>query len=222
VKGERKAWVKLPTWWIEDRRLRDLRWVRGQGAANTAALILLIVLAHAADEDTGVAQRTYDQFERATDLSRLMISRGLSVLSDLGLVTRGPEGRSTYGLVGYGPTGWAKLPARALYDGGRLVAFSNFHLRRPAELNAMKLYLLLAARRGRDTNAANISFDKIEEYSGIERGRIRTALSLLTVYGLVHVDRWRTPESGKGFAQGYRLAHVEPYNHLGTTGRALG
>lgn len=216
-----KAWVKLPTWWIEERKLRDLRWANGRGADSAAALILLIVIAHWANDTTGIARRTYDQFESASGLSRAIISRGLSVLDGLGIIQREPEGQSTYGIIGYAPTGWAKLPALRLYDGLQLGAFGTFHLRRPAELNALKLYLLLAARRGRDTNMANISYDKIEEYSGIERGLIRTALSLLTVHGLVHTDRWRTTLSGPGFSQGYRLAHVDPYIHSATTGRRL-
>ncbi len=51
---------------------------------------------------------------------------------------------------------------------GRIIAFETFHLRSRAEMDALKLFFLFAARRGSDTNAANISYDKTEEYTGIE------------------------------------------------------
>src|ERR1700686_4548251 len=107
-------------------------------------------------------------------LSRAKLSNGLDVLEAQQTIIREPEGRSTLGLANYDRTGgWGKLPARRLYSMGRIAAFTDFHLRSPAELVALKLYFLFVARRGNDTNMANISFDKIEEYTGLERHRIK-------------------------------------------------
>lgn len=50
-----------------------------------------------------------------------------------------------------------------------------------AELNSLRLLFLFVARRGTDTIAANYSYDKIEEYRGINRDKIR----LLVTCGLV-------------------------------------
>ena len=46
-----------------------------------------------------------------------------------------------------------------------------------SELHALKLYYLFARRRSNETNMAHLSYDKIEEYAGIERHRIKPAIA---------------------------------------------
>jgi hypothetical protein len=48
------------------------------------------------------------------------------------------------------------------------------------ELHALKLYYLFARRRSNQTNMAHLSYDTIEEFTGIERTRIRRAISFLS------------------------------------------
>jgi hypothetical protein len=123
----------------------------------------------------------------------------------------------------YDPTsGWAKFPASGLHHNGVVRAFTEFRLRRRAELDAMKLYYLFAARRSRQTNPANISYDRIEEYSGVARNHIRGALTVLGANGLVHVERLPSDLSDYGVSNAYRLSHLDPYRDMGTTGRAEG
>jgi hypothetical protein len=216
-----KKWVRLPTVWIEEKGLRSVSW-SDHGADQLAALMLLTVIGHRADQVTGVAQATYDQLADETYLSRAKVAAGLGVLSKRQLIEREPEGRSTFRLVKFDPNrGWAKLPASGMYQSGAIFAFADFKLRQQAELNAMKLFLLFVSRRGRDTNMANISYDVIEQYSGVPRPRIRTALSILTVTGLVHVDRMPSEMSEYGISNGYRIAHLDSYIHMGTTGRGM-
>ncbi len=74
-------------------------------------------------------------------------------------------------------------------------------------------------RRSNDTNMAHLSYEKIEEYSGIERPRIRRAISLLAAIGLVHVEHLPSRTNDRGTANAYRLALLDPYVHLGTRGR---
>lgn len=216
-----KTWVKLPTAWINAGGLKAFRWDRGQGANNIAALMCLMVIAHHTDPDTGEASVTYDTFEWATGLSRAKISGGLDVLEKLGLMERRVERRrSTYKLAGVGPIGWGALPAKPLYAGGKRLSFlQDFNLRKATELNALKLYFLFIARRGRDTNAANISYDKIEEYTGIGREKIRSALSLLVTHGMVHVDHIPSNMNKFGVSSAYRIPHIRPYIHQGTSAR---
>ncbi|QUD86241.1 hypothetical protein [Phenylobacterium montanum] len=215
-------WVRLPTDWIQNRGLAEFRWAGGFGSDNAAALMTLVALAHRADQQHGVSMVTYDTLTCATQLSRAKVSAGLSVLEDHRVIARGVEGRSTYALNGFDLTrGWAKLPARLLYQSDSITAFRDFKLRRPAELNALKLYLLFVAGRGRDTNMANISYDKIAEQTGVERNRIKQALTILAVAGLVHVERIPSAENEYAVANGYRIAHLDPYVHMGTRGRTL-
>lgn len=75
------------------------------------------------------------------------------------------------------------------------------------------------ARRGRDTNQANLSYDKVIEYSGIDRAKLRSAISLLAAAGLVHVEQTRSGIHDMGVSNAYRLAHMDPYFHGGTVGR---
>lgn len=216
-----QPWVRLPVGWIESGGLTKLTWGKdGLGSKNVAGLMVLMAIAHHADSDTGVATITYDQLEAATGLSRSKVSNGLDALQELGVIVRAPRGRSTYGLVGYEINPWGRLPAKRMYKGDEIVAFKEFKLRAPIELNALKIYYLITARRDWVTNIAFISWDKIVEYTGIRRERIKSALSFLVVNELIQSEQHRTNKSATGVFTGYRLVGIDPYRHAGTTGRS--
>lgn len=214
-------WVRLPTGWVEDGGLKGLRWAEGEGASNAAALLAPIAIAQHADQETGLARLTYDDLGEATHLSRAKLSDGLDVLGGRGLILRQPDGRSSYALTDFDTErGWGKLPARGLYGEGRSMgSFRDFTLRKPAELNALKLYLLFVARRNRETNMADLSYDKIVSYSGVARERIKAALNVLAANGLVHIEHVPSTTNDFGSANAYRLAHLESRVHMGTRGR---
>jgi hypothetical protein len=217
-----RDWVKLPNVWIEDGGLRDFQWKRGRGANELAALMVLAVIGHHADPEEGIAQLTYDHLQWKAALSRAKIAAGLKILGEREIVEPRPKGRGSYRLAGYDPhKGWAKLPARGLYRNGSVAAFDHFNLRRPAKLNALKLYFLFASRRDRKTNMAKISYEKIEEFAGVPRNRIREALSVLAANGLVHIEHAASQIYEHGVANAYRLAHLDGSRHMGTTGRRL-
>lgn len=222
MKMVRLDWVRLPTRWIEAGGLREFRWGTS-GGAGIAALLTLIVIAQHADQTTGAARLTYDQLSLATGLSRATLSAALTRLRSLDLVEPAPAlGQSGYHLVGFDPNaGWGKLPARRLYVGDTVPAFAEFKLRNVNELNALKIYLLFVARRDRETNFINLSYDGIEAYSGIDRARIKPALNVLVVQNLVHVDQVRSSSHEGGVANAYRIVHINPYQHMGTLGRTL-
>lgn len=214
-----RKWVNLPSTWIEEQGLKKFRWMDG-GSDNTAALMALVVIAHHADRESGVTKMTYDQLCVATHISRAKLAKGLSLLEKHGIIKRWKNGRSSFELIGYDLSGgWCKLPAKPLYVGPVVEAFRHFRLRSKAELNALKLYLLFAARRGRDTNLANISFDKINEYSGIRRYEIRAATSLLASLSLAYIERVPSSSNDYGVANAYRLTGLETSVHMGTRGR---
>lgn len=213
-------WTKLPSHWIEAGGLKEFRWLSGSGADNTAALMALTVICHHIDSDTGRAQLTYNALCEKCHLSRAKLSNGLSILANHLIIDRHVGGRSNYGLIKYNSAeGWAKFPARGLYQNDVVTAFTEFRLRLRAELDALKLYFLFASRRDRRTNSAKITYQKIEEYSGVSRDHIRRALSVLTANGLVHVQTVASEAYESGIANSYRLAHLDSYTHMGTTGR---
>lgn len=217
-----REWVRLPSKWIEDGELKKLTWSLGVGADNVAALMALTAIAHHANEETGLARLTYTDIVAITGLSRAKLAGGLDVLEGLNVVKRGASGRSTLQLANYDPKGgWAKLPAKGLYAGGRMRAFDDFHLRSPVELYALKLYFLFVARRGNDTNMANISYTKIAQYTDVLRNRIRAGVSLLVNANLVHVEHLPSDASEHGVAAAYRLTYLETRLHMGTRGRGM-
>lgn len=213
-----QQWVKLPTTWIQDGGLRSFRWGAGGGSAGISGLMVLMVLAHRADPDSGKARLVYDDMTAATGLSRTSVSAGLQTLESQNIITRGA--RSTYQLVDYDPAkGWGKLPARRMYQGEAILAFRDFHLRRVAELDALKAYFAFVARRDNSSNLVMLSYDKIEHYTGIPRHRIKSAISFLSALSLVYVEHMASEANPYGIANSYRIAHVEPARHMGTGGR---
>ena len=218
-----QQWVRLPSAWIRQGHLKSLRWGNsGTGSDNVAALMALAAIAHHADQETGIARITYDEVCEATSLSRAKLSNGLDVLEGVHVVERTFAGRSSYKLAGFNPrSDWAKFPAKSMYAARRIAAFDNFRLRQRSELDALKLFLLFVAFRDNSTNLANISFLKIEEYTGIERARIKAATSLLASFEMTYIERTRSSANDYGVANAYRVVGVEPYVHMGTRGRGM-
>ncbi|MDX0439140.1 hypothetical protein GOD34_29015 [Sinorhizobium medicae] len=209
-------WVRFPTEWIEQKRLHEFVWRQGEGGSQIAALINLIAIAHRTDEE-GIARMTYDQIEFVTGMSRATVAAGLDILEKQDLLIREPEGQSTYKLANFKlHEGWAKLPAKGLYDRGALGFAQNFGKRSKGELFALKLYLLFVSRRDRKLNLAMLNYTSITEYTGLQRHQIRQGLSVLTLNGLVHVERLASWESNIGKANAYRLTHIDSYRHRGT------
>lgn len=216
-----KEWVRLPTKWIQSGGLRSFHWDANRGSDNIASLMALLAIAHHVDDESGVARLTYTDLAICTNLSRAKLSGGLSVLEENNIIDREPHGRSTYRLVYYGRAPWGKLPARRLYQHGRIAALSDFYLRKPVELNALKLFFLVVERRNNNTNFANISYEKIQEYSGIQRHHIKSAISFLAANGLLYVEHVPSEVSNYGISNAYRLPYIDPYAHMGTIGRGL-
>lgn len=222
-----QPWAKLPTAWIMNDELKAFRWKDQRGGHETAALMVLAIIAHHAETDTGIAKLSYIELAAKAGISKASVSAALNILEERGLITRGSEGKGTLGIANYNPTaGWTKFPARGLYSGGVVAAFQHFTLRNKNELFAMKLYFLFAAFRDNDSNYASISYDKIVERTGIARESVRAGISLLAANGLVHVDSAPAWPGGSGAGTAhpvhnrYRLTHLDSYRHPGTSGRS--
>ena len=209
-----KAWTKLPTGWIQhEQGLKSFKWsAKGDvdNAGQIAALMLLIVLAHHTNKETGLARLSYDAMSEILGISRALVSRGLNELEERDIISRDPDQiRGTITLTNAtDDSGWGKLPASGLYRNGRILAFDTFKLRNPAELDALKLYFLLIALRDNKTNRAYISYEKIREYTVIWPNRIRPAISLLAANSLVSVNHISSLTSEFGYANEFHLPHV--------------
>jgi DNA-binding MarR family transcriptional regulator len=219
--ARKQEWVKFPSAWIiNDQGLKKFRWDRGTGSNAAAALMILIALVQHADQISGTISMTYDAIEEITGLSRAKVSAGLAKLIREKLISR-TEDRSTFQLLNFNPkAGWAKFPYKSMYGTGNSIsAFGDFYLRKAAELHALKIFLLIAAFRNQGTNRAKIGYEKIAEYTGIDKGHIKRALSILSVQNLIHSDSEPSAFGSYGVSSLYRLVGIEPYFHSGTTGR---
>lgn len=213
-------WRQLPTKWIHNRELKKLQWGL-HGADAIAALMVVLVMAHRRtllDDGTnsGHFHVTYDDLESALNISRSKISKGISLLVQQGWILRG-EGRSQYRFTS-SDTPWGKVAVRTLYDrSGAITAFDAFRLRNPLELDALKLYLLLIAFRDAKENYASMSYHRMNEYTGVQVGRIKSAMNYLVVSRLIYVEREaKDPFDRTNPANLYRLRGVDPHRHAGT------
>jgi hypothetical protein len=212
-------WGRFPSDWVYGGGLKAFSW-KTDGSAGTAALRLYTVLAHWLQEDDGIVRVSYDTLMPNANLSRESVSRGLDLLQGQGLIERGVAGRSSFRFRGYDPKrGWAKLPARRLYQRGTFVPFSKWTMRGVAELDAIKLYLFIAACRDNEQNATFTNYIHIKEGAAIPSDpRITGGLSLLTVSGLLYTTE--LAREGYGYSRSYRLIGLDSHRHGGTTGRA--
>ena len=215
------TWMRLPSRWIDDHGLTQLSWSHaGGGSDNTAALMALTVIAHKIESETGVARITYDRICDLTGLSRAKLANGLNIIKKIGVInSASQEARSTYTLSHYNEGAWGKFPVKSMYSSGRIVAFDEFRLRRVVELDALKLLFLFVARRDQRTNLANIGYEKIEEYSGVKRVRIKSAISFLASLSLVYVEHLPSQSSAYGTSNAYRIVGIDPRMNMATRGR---
>lgn len=228
-----KEWVKMPSHWMVSempRPLTQLSSAPSRLAANTAALMLYIFLNHVAcDEDdpefgaSGFAKVSYSRISDSIGVARATIAKGIDVLEELGAIEVFRSGNTNiYQVLRHGERGgWAKLPAKGLYKSNskEVMAFTNFNLRSPVELNALKLYLVILAFRDNSNGHASISYEKINEYTGISRNRIAAAKSFLIANNLIQVSSVPSEINEFSTAHVYRPTFLERYKHMGTTFR---
>ncbi len=209
-----KEWTKLPTGWIQhEHGLQSFKWSAKQeidNAGQIAALMLLVVLAHHTNKETGLARLSYDTMMEATGISRPVIARGLNELEARRVITRDPkQKRGTITLNNAtDDSGWGKLPANGLYRNGRILAFNDFKLRVPTELDALKIYFLVVALRDNKTNRSYISYDAIQGHTGVLRNNIRPGLSILAANSLVSVNHVHNSKSNYGYANEFHLPQL--------------
>ena len=207
-------WAKVPTAWIRyDNGLLAFKAASpGVDAAALKLYILLCLLMHPASRKqstvTPVVRVTYDQLERKTNLSRSLVSRGLRRLVELGRISIDQAGRANqYSVVGYedGTRGWGKLPETHLLaaDYGTRLRIASVGHRARADRDALKLYLALVAFRDGASGSSRLSYDKMQEYTGVPRQSIRRALNVLFEAALISRERLSESEAVSTTAHQY-------------------
>lgn len=189
-------YARIPTSWIRDQKTIPLRAFAWQGKEESksgyiAALMLYIAMNLMVPDKKGAyVKLTYTELSDITSLSRAKVAEGLRLLEQTGLVKIEKKGRSNiYHIFNRdNQSGWGQLPL-SLYDDDQVKPFSQFKLRARAELDGLKLYLLIIAFRSNQINCTRISYEKINEYTGISERHIPAALSLLITLDMIRVDK---------------------------------
>lgn len=198
----KKFWVVMPSNWIHNGGLCEIRWTRTGEVSNAhkiAALQLYIAISMTCENieikgrDCYASSATYNKLQLMTGLSRASVAGGLSVLETQNIVEIIKEGRKNYYRPAdyNGRNGWCKVPYRRLVnDEGQITAFQGFKLRRVAELHALKLYLYLCYARQNNLNYTSASYEKINKATRIPEKDIPRAYTVLAGTKLLsHIDK---------------------------------
>lgn len=226
-----KQWVRMPAFWVrneDELPLAQMKWVGPKKSDQIAALLIYLILVHHANEEItshlperGLCKLTYSTIGNLSGLSRAKIAGGLRILESIALISRFGTGRdNVYKISNFESVrGWGKLPTSGLYSADRksIPVFHRFQLRSKNELSALKIYYLIVATRDNSSGYAQVGYDKIQNYTGVPKNEIKSALSLLINLGLIHIDSGKSGVVEFGTVNLYRLRYLEPYKHRGTS-----
>lgn len=153
----------------------------------------------------GSAMISYTDLETMTGASRAVVVRGVSRLQQMGLIDVDKSSNTnTYTLKDYDVEGasWVKLPKRYLLQPHDRTLLANLATRQRVTLHSLKLYLILLSVQDGKRKSSLISYDKIVNYTGMNRRFIATAISNLVAHDLIHVRKGDVDPSG----------HINPPN----------
>jgi len=206
----KQAWAKLPTAWLnvngpQPCPLAALQW-QGYRSTGQAALLLLMGLTirrnqslrgQELDAPCHQVAVTYDDLQDLAGVARGTVAKAIAHLEAWGAIKVQAQGRrSVYELCGLERAGgWCQLPqARLLNSSGTGLAPFRGNRANRNSLNAMKLYVLLMAKRYQRLNTAAVSYMTMTQQAGVRREDIPNALQQLIALGLVSL----APEKGDG------------------------
>lgn len=211
--------AQLPSWWLSSKgeswedaprhTLAELHW-RDHRAAGICALLILIMLATRLNEvvrparkaglpETDTVAITWTELRRATGHARATVGKAIMLLESWGVINVKKVGRANhYQLVRvHEPGAWCALPTEFPEKNGDAV--SRFHSLPSTQLglNALKLYVVLLARRSTAYNTTALSFNGIIRWTGIRREDIRKAWGFLDGQQLATVSTMRDSRHSK-------------------------
>ena len=191
-------WRRVPTGWITETALNELRWTQTEGSTNAAALMIYIALGvYTAPYDDliknlsiGEASPTYNELQKFCGLSRDLINKGIKKLLFLNRIEKRKEGvRTIYTITDLQGIPFGKIPYKFFAHKGKLQnVFGGLSVRNKKTLHALKIYFMAIKFRNGKVNYARFSYEKIEAFSGIPRFEIKAALCALTENKLLIID----------------------------------
>lgn len=202
-------WKPMPVYWMEKEgsSLKELLWKNNLGSHRAAALMVYFALClYAMPKDdpikklpSGHAEITYTDLIDVIGISKLSISRGLKILTSMGLIeiikkeSMNKNG-NIYKIINYdlntGGKVWCKIPYRKFIKGRKISnIFSKMNLRNKNSLHAMKLFFILLKYRSDKTGEIFISYEKIESKTGINRNNIKESITVLINQGLIYFQQ---------------------------------
>ena len=236
------AWKPMPSKWMLDEAsgLKNFSWKEGKGAENAIALMVFYVMClYSPIRDdpvsglaAGTTDITYKELVRVTGKSEPMVSRGISLLLEVGLISvkkNERDGRGCVYTINNLDTGthekggmpWCKIPSRKLARKGFFDnIFGDFSLRKKSSLHALKIFFLLLKVRSNNRNYAQITYDNMSSQLGIAKADIRTALTLLIHTDLIHVDKSFVKAEQKYKNNIYWIMGIDQHRHGGTLPRS--
>lgn len=189
----------MSTNWIKSGILKDNFTSNVDLAEKISALkIYLIFCIKSSCSDEGVfsCSITYDKLMELASISRSSVSKGLKLLTKIGLISCLGIRSKKYVVPNLYRSGWCKIPVKGfMKDDKNIDSFRMFHNRYPHELNAIKLYLYFLSIRNNDEFGSEVSFRKITAKTGVKFSEIKPALGFMSVIGLLDSKHIILPES---------------------------
>lgn len=213
-----RAYGRMPRRWIKDQRGLKYFKISYQYSFSALKIYLFLVC---------YEFPTYDDIENNTFVARVEIKPSLILLQEAKLitVTRDITG-NIYSILGGVESWFAQVPT-AIFNNSLLQHFTLKHSiiqqdqRRQTAIDALKLYYLFLAIRNDSDNRAMIGYDKIVDYTGIQRKNIRRSISLLIEIGLINCENSYYIADKKAIkkeyipgSNRYFINYLEPYQPI--------
>lgn len=192
---------RCPTWWVRDGLIKDFKGGSSTGK-SIAGFKCLIAITLNIDFYDLTAQISYSELERLTGLSRPMVSQGVSLLNELGILEVQKGYRHTYRLLNKpGDDRWGKLPHAYLK-----AELPNIPNRGRNTLFALRLYFQLIADRPNDSPSVSMTHITINQKVGTQPRDIKPSIDILFNHMLIGVNR--DPDTSAYVHNVYRIRGI--------------
>jgi hypothetical protein len=165
-----------------------------EAGAHMAALRVYLALALVADFETREASLSWSALQEQTGLSRPMVKKGIAAAEKAELISIDTSGhRHSYRLLRESDDeiAFTQVPLLELRKALPKLPTRGYHA-----LDALKVYITLLTVRGRNSDRAAISHKKMQVRTGVQPGRIRSAIDVLVNHRLLHVESSESDEDG--------------------------
>ncbi|MGU3541103.1 hypothetical protein [Methylobacterium sp. A54F] len=201
-----RSGARLPCQWVIDGGLRLFRDDVAYRGRSAAALKILLTVALMADEgaDRVTALLSYEDLNRLSGLSTVLISAGKKLLTTHGLIDVAHEGqgrRIRYVLNGGPDEAHAMVPrgrGDADANGDPIAKLRALSCARALDLDALKLYVVACALAGARSQPVPVRASVVAELTNIRAAKVAEALEALRERRLVALRPSLVRDAGGG------------------------